>query len=202
MGKRFKQYLNEMTMMAETEPTLSEHFPHIIDLVSRLGKKLGDFNGLEFFNLNYNDSSFLVTKQGGEWIGYVNYNEITILGTKYYQLLIVYIQPQFRNKAHLSKMIWFLKNQFNKPVIDYGVVSKKGLETYLAMNKSGKFDMRWLNTKNGETDEMTNLEGKTSLSGPTDWRIIIESDSSPINMVKGTGGIMGGRYSFFEDVGP
>ena len=193
-------HIKEMTIEYESEQQLSDAFSFVERLLTSSGKRTGTFNELIIKYVDYNDTLIYGAYRNNIFTGYAQFRHSHILNKKYIELINIFILNEYRNKGIMSSIMWFIKNQYKTPIIDHGVLSRDGLEFYKSLNSTERFKLYWMNIIDGTIDHFQNAEGKLSKSGKTEWRVVIESDSFPLDLTEENGNLLFGKYILFNEL--
>lgn len=185
--------LREMTMNIsdQSDKQVKSYF----DFLSQDGKHVGDQDGLPVVKATVGSDIFYGIMDNNQLVSIC-----TLRRTMDNDILILHIAhtlTQFRGKSHIFKLLWFIKNQEGKSLLDYGAQTSDGIKLVKALSKTKRFNISWVNPKTKEKipynpviDSPDNSPYRSHAS-KTDWRILIERDSEPSfpryddNFVKG-----------------
>lgn len=174
---RFKQLLEMTIRFGQVPPSVSS------SLLKRLetSKEIGRVDGLAVVQGNLD--------RGFTCLGLVK-DMIPLAGVIYkdadpIELYLVYSSE--RDQGHASRLLWFIKDHFKKPVIDQGALSDDGLKFMTALSQTKRFKITWYNLKTQEQEPFDQTPGKMAYDKKTDWRILIErsevSLADPLGMI-------------------
>jgi hypothetical protein len=173
--------LSEMTLTNLTTQTDNKTKPYF-DYLYQNGQHIGDQDGLEIISAPLDNGVIYGIKRN---------DIITTFVTFEYQsdsiwiLKMVHSLEQYRGSKDAHKIIWFIKSQEGKAMLDYGVQTLDGIRFVKSLSLTKRFAISWLNTKTNEkipydpkTDSPNNTPYRSHIN-ITDWKILIESDERP-----------------------
>lgn len=200
-AKRYgNETLHEMAIRHDSEGELNNHFIGVIELIQSKGKKTGDFNHLELYEVTFNGALIIASKFDGEWASYLSFKPINIKGKKYLEFCTAFVLKKYRGKGFISKALWYVRDQYKTSIIGYGVLSNDGYNLFKNLNKTGRFNVCWFNIETNEKDDIDNEDGKFS-GIHNNWRPLIEGGGYPLDVDIFSSHLLGGHFHLFEDVG-
>lgn len=187
--------LTEMTInirFPQTDEKINPYFNYL----QQHGKHIGDQDGLEIWSTTLPDMTILY--------GIKNENNIltTLCSFKpvsptLWELGFIHTIKPFRGTKHSLKILWFVKNQEGKSIVDSGAMTSDGIKMTKMLSASKRFKVYWYNIVTKQkvnydrtSDNFKNVPYRSNVE-KTDWRILIESDNKPsferydTNFVKG-----------------
>lgn len=170
--------LFEMTLhnsYAQTDTDIKPYF----DYLQEHGSHVGDQDGLEVWASYSKDTIIFGIKLNNITTTVVTFSPKTDI---LWELQIVHSLTQYRGYKHSHKILWFVKSQEGKQIIDYGCQTDDGMRLVKSLALSQRFEISWINVKTGEKHPYTNNINNTpymSKLKKTDWRILIEGDDTP-----------------------
>ena len=173
--KEFLSQLDEMSMKAgDLEADLKRIFDHYSKHAVGEGDHIGDIETVQIMRYRHGKSGVDFFVKNKERVGICVWNKFKIKLGEILEVDNIYIMPEERNKDLYYKYLYFLKNVNHEKIL-IGTVHSTPQRGFLKkMHNLKRFDVKWVNINTGETDE---FEREKYESRPTDWRILIESDS-------------------------
>jgi len=119
------------------------------------------------------------------------HNELTTIASfrekdpRALELHVIHTLSEFRGRGDAARILWFLKSQEGKAIIDHGVQSLSGMRFIMSLAASKRFEINWFNEKTKEkisydpNKDGPNNEPFRSLTKITNWKILIEGDDKP-----------------------
>lgn len=173
--KEFLSQLDEMSMKAgDLEADLKRIFDHYSKHAVGDGDHIGDIETVQIMRYRHGKSGVDFFVKNKERVGICVWNKFKIKLGEILEVDNIYIMPEERNKDLYYKYLYFLKNVNHEKILIGTVHSTPQREFLKKMHNLKRFDVKWVNINTGETDE---FEREKYENRPTDWRILIESDS-------------------------
>lgn len=166
--------LPEMTMTTGKLPVPDVTFPDT-------SQHIGDIEGpLPIFMFQHQDTTLYGIKIDGAIASWTQLRPIAIAGHQYEEILVTKTLPKYRGQRLSWKLKFFIKTHLQKPLIFGSVQSEDTIESTKKMVQTGRFDVKWINTKTGELqqyDPRTDITPSQfrSHTTKTDWRIMLET---------------------------
>jgi hypothetical protein len=161
---RLNQLIEMTIRFGKVEPSVSASL--LADLES--GIKLGKIDGY--------DVTQKKLKKDMIGLGLLK-NDKAIAGLAYKDgdpVVLYFITSLERDNGHASRLLWFLKDNLKKSIIDYGALSDDGLKFMSALSKTMRFRVEWYNIKTHEREPFDQEQEKMAYDKQTDWRALIE----------------------------
>lgn len=101
------------------------------------------------------------------------------------EFMFIHTLTPFRNKHMSKRLLWFVKDQEQSSILDYGMQSQEGTNFIKSLGKTQRYDMFWYNTKTGEKKPYEHTKDEVgkgpyrSMGTRTPWRILIEGANTP-----------------------
>lgn len=96
---------------------------------------------------------------------------------------VAFTSVEHRRQGMIARILWFVKDQEKKSILDYGAHSQDAVEMLKSLAKTNRFNMFWFNTETKEKvqydPQQDNNTRFTSLVKRTPWRILIENNENP-----------------------
>lgn len=182
---KFSKFLDEMTMKAgNLDVDLKRIFAHYDKSIrdSEL-EHIGDIDSVKI--MRYKNSGGIVDflVKDDQRIGIIIFSEFHIKTGKILEIDDVYVIPEEQRKGIFLKYLYFLKNVLKRKFL-FGSVHSIATQNFLKKSHELKrFDISWYNLDTNEKEPFEN--DKYSLTAPTKWRVMIESDeNSTFNQFK------------------
>lgn len=174
--------LFEMTINNSKIQTDVQTQPYF-EYLTKNGKHVGDQDGLEVWAADIENNMMLygIKANDGNIAAICTFN---VSGTNTWILYVVHALTQYRGGFYPHKLLWFIKSQEGKKILDYGVDTQDGINFTKSLARSKRFGIYWYNTETGEKvkyDAQTDSTENTPYRSHemTDWRILIENDKYP-----------------------
>lgn len=175
------QEISEMTMNNYVEQTDEKALPYF-EYLTQHGQHIGDQDGLAILCTKFNDTILYGIKQNDTITTIITFK---IKNNTTWILHVAHTLTRYRGKRHILKLLWFIKSQEGKSIIDYGSQTNDGIRLVKTLALSNRFELSWYNIRtnekqpyNAKTDNTKNTPYRQDHK-MTDWRILIEGDEYP-----------------------
>lgn len=184
--KKMEKKLSEMTGFLSSSKSDNEMSPYF-EYVKEKGIHFGIQDGYDIVYAvgnNKNDHFYGLKNENNDVITVtLLVDHPSIDGKKTKEFRFIHTLTDSRKDNMGKRLVFFIKNQENLSLIDYGYQSKLGIDFLKSMGDTGKYTMFWYNIKTNEKqpydhkiDNKDNAPFRAPIS--TDWRILIEGDES------------------------
>lgn len=170
----------EMTMhggSSRSDADMQQDFQYM----DQHGTHVGDQDQLPIVRVSYNGGVVYGIKEDGKTVSLVTFmpkGDMLEMG-------VAHTLAPNRGQNHFKRILWFVKEQEGKSIIDHGVQTDAGRKAIQSLSRSGRFRMWWFNTNTGEkveydhtTDDKDNSPYR-AISDKTPWRVMIERADTP-----------------------
>lgn len=172
--------VKEMTINVGVDQT-DDRLKPTFDYLDKHGTHVGDQDGYSIYSAKYNATILYgVRIKDGTLVTVLVGNSI---GDTFH-LQVIHTLQQHRNLNHAIRLLWFVKNQESKQIIDYGAQTADGIRFVQALARSGRFTVVWYNLQtkekikySPEEDGIDNAPYRGMQQTP--WRILIEGEQTP-----------------------
>jgi len=150
-------------------------------------KHIGDTENHKVLYYEYGGTNVYGITVDDKPVGYLQTISKDILGKPYEKINQVYVEPQFRGRHLMLKLLFFVKSQIKKSFIAGEVQSPDGRAFIKSLGLTKRFPMFWFNIKTGEkysydpTADHTTLQPYRNVAEATAWRVLIEGLSKESN---------------------
>jgi hypothetical protein len=145
-------------------------------------KHIGDVGGGEnkILHYEYGGTNVYGITVDDKVVGYLQTMFKEILGKPYEEIKQIYVEPQFRGRNLMLKLLFFVKSYLKKSFVGGEVQSQDGQGFIRSLARTKRFPMFWFNTETGERhpyDPVADYKIIQPYRGalePTVWRVLIE----------------------------
>lgn len=137
--------------------------------------------------------------QKGILVSFVTFKPVKYNNQEFYQLNVLSNTTNRGGGFYAQlNLLWTIKEQIGKPIIDYGSQTSSGKRFAAALGKTGRFNIHWYNTKTGQQERYNPnddpIQSKHRGMAMTDWRMVVENatiSAFPKKGFKYPGGFVG-----------
>ncbi|MGI0075918.1 MAG: hypothetical protein ACREAU_00750 [Nitrosopumilaceae archaeon] len=173
--------LKEMTVL--TGNVSWNNVKNTFEFLEKEGKHVGDLDGYQIYSASYKNEIFYGIKQDNEIISAINFRHASIDGKPVLEIGTAYTKEAYRQNDLPKRILFFINQQDNLSIIDYGAVSSDGVKFWKSLGRTSRFEMSWYNIKTGDKEP---YDYRTDTYEPskyrdhkmTDWRILLESHNA------------------------
>ena len=178
-----------------------------IKFLQKNGKYIGDQDGRRIFYV-FDDLHVygIEHEREGELSSIATFVDTQVDDKPALEFRYGYTIPESRRGNQMFRILWFIKDNQGKPIIDYGSQSNDAQKMLQNIAQTGRFEINWYNIKTRERKLY-----EPSIDHPkhapfrsdetmTDWRILIEKSERPSHPTYGWDfSPWGNIWSMFED---
>jgi len=172
-------------MIFQKTPKPSEYFFPMIKMSHLI--HVGDIDGFGVYNVKDVKTFYILLKHGQPDISvymscFIQFDHRTLLDKSCFEALVAYKSSDYEDQPLLSRLLFFVTNHDNTPVIINNccveINSEFDFINLDRLSKSKQFQMVWYHSETGETREYTDGNSPDSMI-VSPWKLLLETSGDP-----------------------